>query len=145
MSSSKISIERGCVFGAEHDPSYGNAWISDEVEWKKCLAFNLGPAVTADADDVHYFLATAELWRFRENPQLMSEVCFFDANSYPFFGQETAIEFSYLWRVPLAKLKGHRLKIQGRLSDADIKRCVESARGARLLNQKERRLLGLVN
>lgn len=140
----QIIIERGCVFGAEHDPSFGDAWVSQSAEWKKCLAFNVGPAVTDDSENVCYFLATAELWRFRENPQLLSEVCFFPANSYSFFPEETAIEFSYLWLVPLGKLKRHGLKVQGHLTSVDIERCIVGARGARLLSPKERRLLGLV-
>lgn len=140
----ELVIERGCVFGAEHDPSFGSAWISDQAEWKKCLAFNFGPAVTQDSEDVHYFLATAEVWRFTENPQLLSEVLFFKANSYPFFSRDTAIEFSHLWIVKLGKLREHRLKIQGHLSPADVEACARAALGARQLTPKERRLIGLI-
>jgi hypothetical protein len=144
MNPKEVAIGRGCIFGAEHDPSFGDTWVSQSAEWKKCLAFNVGPAVTDDSENVHYFLATAELWRFRENPQLLTEVCFFAANSYPFFPQETAIEFSYLWTVPLGKLKQHGLRVQGHLTTGDVERCINGARGARLLTPKERRLLALI-
>lgn len=137
-------IDRGCVFGAEHDPSFGPAWISDQTEWKKCLAFNFGPAVTQDSEDVHYFLATAEVWRFHENPQLLSEALFFKANSYSFFPKETAIEFSHLWIVKLGKLREHQLKVQGHLSPEHVNDCAKAALGARQLTPKERRIIGLI-
>jgi hypothetical protein len=142
--SGELIIRRGCVFAAEHDPSYGPAWVSDSSAWKKCLAFNLGPPVQSDSENVHYFLATSETWRFTENPQLLSEVHIFAAGSYPFFPKETAIEFSELWIQPLSKLKQHRVKIQGYLSPSDLQLCIETASTARLLLPRHKRLVGLL-
>jgi hypothetical protein len=142
--SSELIIPRGCVFAAEHDPSYGPAWVSDAAAWKKCLAFNLGPPVQDDSENVYYFLATSETWRFHENPQLLSEVHIFAAGSYSFFPKETAIEFSELWIQPLSKLKQHRARIQGYLSPVDLQLCVEAARTARLLIPRHKRLVGLL-
>lgn len=138
-----LTLARGCIFAAEHDPSYGPAWVSGQSEWKKCLAFNLG-TITSDADDAHYFLATAEVWRFRENPQLMSEVFILPGGKYDFFPKDTAIEFSELWIVPVSKLKQHRAKVQGYLSADDLQRCIDVASTARLLPPRFKRLVGLL-
>jgi hypothetical protein len=138
-----LTLVRGCIFAAEHDPSFGSAWVSEVAEWKKCLAFNLAPAIS-DSDEAHYFLATAEVWRFKENPQLMSEVLILPAGKYDFFPKETAIEFSELWIVPLSKLKQHRAKVQGHLSLDDLQRCIDVASTARLLPTKFKRLVGLL-
>jgi hypothetical protein len=84
------ALPRGTVFRAEHDSSY-LLWQSDEPR-SIAVAFNLTlPSAAGDA--VHYFLATSKVARFRENPTILDEVAIFAAGSYPFFPEETAIDF----------------------------------------------------
>jgi len=123
-------LERGSVFGAEHDSSY-EFWVSPDPRWKLCLAFNATPP--SFTDDVHYFIATSQVSYFREHPQFASDVVIFAPNAYPFFPQETAMDFRDLRIVPLAKLQQKGFKPLGRLRASDIAACEATARSARLL------------
>jgi hypothetical protein len=80
------TLPRGTVFGADHDDTY-EFWNSPDPSWKRCLAFNVTPPTVTD--EVHYFIATSQVNAFRENPQLLSDILVFPANSYPFFPKET--------------------------------------------------------
>jgi hypothetical protein len=142
MTSIPTSVERGCVFRAEHDASY-EFWRSAEARWKLCLAFNSKPA--EPAGDVHYFLATSKLTYFRENPHLLSEVLIFPASVYSFFPEETAIDFRDLHVVPFVKLQSNGLRVLGHLTAADVRRCETTIRGARLLSNRDRRRLNLLD
>jgi hypothetical protein len=134
-------LRRGCVFGAVHDPTYP-FWRSDEVKWKRCLMFNLTPPT--ESDDAHYFIATASgVHFFRENPHLLSDVLLFPAGSYPFFPEETAVDFRELCIIPIRKLQQNSLRPLGHLSAEDIERCVMTAKAARQLAFRELKLLGL--
>lgn len=134
-------LPRGCVFRAEHDSSY-EFWKSDEPRWKRCLAFNAVPP--AAADDVHYFIATSKLTYFRENPHFLSDILIFPANAYPFFPEETAIDFRDLRVVALAKLQSKGLRILGHITPQDVARCETVVRTARLLQNRAKRLLGVL-
>jgi hypothetical protein len=135
-------VPRGCVFRAEHDSSY-EFWNSADPRWKRCLAFNTTPC--EPSGDVHYFIATSKLTYFRENPQLLSDVLIIPEKSYRFFPDETAIDFRDLRVVPLAKLQAKGLRILGDLTDEDVRRCESMIRAARLLENRAKRLLGLLN
>lgn len=135
-------ISRGCVFRAEHDSSY-EFWNSDEPRWKRCLAFNLVPP--SASDDVHYFITTSKLTYFHENPHLLSDILILPANEYRFFPEETAIDFRDLRVVPLAKLQSKGLSILGQITPADVARCEAVIRTARLLENRAKRLLGVLN
>jgi hypothetical protein len=134
-------IERGCVFGADHDSTYG-FWISKDPRWKRCLAFNLTPPSVHD--DVHYFIATSQVNYLREHPLLASDVRIFAANAYSFLPEETAIDFRELRVVPLAKLQTKGLKFLGKLSTDDIRSCETVIRSARILENRAKRMLGLL-
>jgi hypothetical protein len=142
MTSIPISLERGCVFRAEHDASY-EFWKSTDARWKRCLAFNSEPADAAS--DVHYFLATSKLTYFRENPHLLSEVMIFSPHAYSFFPEETAIDFRDLHVVPFVKLRSNGLQVLGHLTPADVEQCEATIRGARLLPNRDRRRLNLLD
>ncbi len=141
MAGTPVALSRGCVFRAEHDSSY-DFWNSPDPRWKLCLAFNVTPPT--EADDVHYFIATSQLNYFRENPHLLSDVLILPRNEYIFFPEETAIDFRDLRVVPWPKLQSKGLRILGRLSDEDIRRCESIIRAARLLPNRDRRRLGLL-
>jgi len=141
MSKTEV-LERGSVFGAEHDSSY-DFWKSGDPRWKRCLAFNA--SATDAAGDVEYFIATSKLTYFRENPHMLSEVLILPPNSYPFFPEETAIDFRQLCIVSLGKLQSNGLRVIGHLTSDDIRRCEERIRAARLLPNRDRRRLGLLN
>jgi hypothetical protein len=136
------SLPRGSVFGAQHDSSY-DFWASGDPRWKLCVAFNAVPP--AAADDVHYFIATSQVNYFRENPQLESEVLILAPGSYSFFPEETAIDFRDLRIVPRAKLNSKGLKILGSLSEDDVRKCEAIIRGTRLLENRSKRRLALLN
>ena len=140
--STPATLRRGSVFRAHHDSSY-EFWSSDEPRWKLCLAFNSAPP--DPAGDVHYFLATSKLTYFRENPHLLSEVLIFPPNMYSFFPEETAIDFRDLRVVTFAKLQTNGLRVLGHLTTEDVKRCESTIRTARLLSNKDRRRLDLLD
>jgi hypothetical protein len=142
MTSIPTRLQRGCVFRAEHDPSY-DFWKSADARWKLCLTFNSTPPDATS--DVHYFIATSKLTYFRENPQLLSEVLILPARTYSFFPEETAIDFRDLHIVPLTKLQSNGLRILGQLTAADIERCETIIRAARLLSNRDRRRLNLLD
>jgi hypothetical protein len=142
MTSIPTFLQRGCAFRAEHDSSY-EFWKSTNARWKLCLAFNSTPP--AAAGDVHYFIATSKLTYFRENPHLLSDVLIFPPNTYSFFPEETAIDFRDLHIVPLAKLQANGLRILGQLTAAHTARCEAMIRAARLLSNRDRRLLNLLD
>jgi hypothetical protein len=142
MTSIPTRLQRGCVFRAEHDTSY-EFWKSAESRWKLCLTFN---STSLEATgDVHYFIATSKLTYFRENPHLLSEVLIFQPNTYSFFPEETAIDFRDLHIVPFAKLQSNGLRIVGALTAADVERCEATIRAARLLPNRDRRRLNLLD
>ena len=133
-------LERGCVFGADHDTTY-KFWVS-QPKWKRCLLFNLSPP--GDADDAHYFIATASgVSYFYEHPLLLPDVLMFPASSYAFFPKETAIDFRELRIVPMKKLRQKNLKVLGYLSGADIQKCASTANLAAQLVTRDKQLLGL--
>lgn len=134
-------LERGCVFGADHDSTFG-FWISRDPRWKRCLAFNFTPPPVND--DVHYFIATSRVNYFREHPLLMPDVRIFAASSYSFFPEETAIDFRELRVVPLAKLRTKGLKLLGKLSTDDLRSCEMVVRSARILENRAKKMLGLL-
>jgi hypothetical protein len=142
MTSIPTFLQRGCVFRAEHDESY-EFWKSADARWKLCLTFNSTPP--AATDDVHYFLATSKLTYFLENPHLLSEVVIFPPNTYSFFPEETAIDFRDLLIVPFVKLQSKGLHILGKLTSADSERCEATIRAARLLSNRDRRRLNLLD
>jgi hypothetical protein len=134
-------LTRGTVFRAEHDASF-IGWHDDEPRWKICIAFDAQPP--GETDYVHYFMATSNVAKYRENPVLMGDVAFFAKNSYPFFSKETAVDFRELNSVTLAKLRRHGLRIVGTLSVVDVARCERTAAKAMQLLNKHKRLLGLL-
>lgn len=136
------TLRRGSVFGAHHDSSY-EFWQSSDPRWKLCLAFNSTPP--DPAGDVYYFIATSKLTYFRENPQLLSEILILAAGSYAFFPEETAIDFRELRTAPLAKLLSKGLRVLGDLSAEDVRRCEGVVRAARLLDNRSKRRLALLN
>ncbi|HEV7573479.1 MAG TPA: hypothetical protein VGQ21_18430 [Thermoanaerobaculia bacterium] len=142
MTSIPTLLQRGCVFRAEHDASY-EFWKSPDARWKLCLAFNSIPADTTS--DVHYFIATSKLTYFRENPHLLSEVLIVPPNLYSFFPEETAIDFRDLHVVPFSKLQSNGLRVLGHLTPGDIQRCEATIRAARLLSNRDRRRLNLLD
>jgi hypothetical protein len=142
MTSIPTFLQRGCVFRAEHDESY-EFWKSADARWKLCLTFNSTPP--APTDDVHYFLATSKRTYFRENPHLLSEVVIFPPNTYSFFPEATAIDFRDLLIVPFVKLQANGLRILGKLTTADTERCETTIRAARLLSNRDRRRLNLLD
>ena len=142
MTSIPTTLQRGCVFRAEHDASY-EFWKSADARWKLCLTFNsTPPEITGD---VYYFIATSKLAYFRENPHLLSEVLIFPPNTYSFFPEETAIDFRDLRIVPFAKLQAKGLRILGQLTATDTQRCEMTIRAARLLPNRDRRRLNLLD
>lgn len=133
-------LRRGCVFGADHDTSF-NFWVADP-KWKRCLLFNLSPP--GNSDEAHYFIATASgVHYFREHEHLLSDVLIFPAGAYPFFPKETAIDFRELCVVPVKKLRQKNLRLLGHLSVADVQRCATTASSARILETRDKKLLGL--
>lgn len=142
MTIAPVVLPRGCVFRAEHDASY-DFWNSDDPRWKRCLAFNSTPP--EPAGDVHYFVATSQINYFRENPHLLSEVLILQPNRYRFFPEETAIDFRDLRIVSLEKLQLKGLRILGNLTPEDVQRCESIIRTARLLSNRDRRRLALLN
>lgn len=135
-------LQRGSVFGAQHDSSY-DFWASSDPRWKLCVVFNTTPP--AASDDVQYFIATSQVNYFRENALLASEVLILPPGSYPFFPEETAIDFRDLRIVPRPKLESKGLKVLGDLSAHDIQRCEAIIRAARLLENRAKRRLALLN
>lgn len=95
--------------------------------------------------DVHYFIATSQVNYFREHTHLESEVLVLSANVYEFFPAETAIDFRDLRIAPMVKLQAKGLKVLGQLSEEDISRCVRTIQASRLLENREKRRLGLLN
>ncbi len=136
------SITRGCVFGATHDATF-EFWIDDKPKWKRCLAFGLTPP--SDDEDAHYFIGTSNVNRFTEQPLLMTDCLIFEAGSYPFFPEKTAIDFSELCIVPMEMLRKKGLKTLGHMSATDIERCAKVIAEARILPNKHKKLLGLAN
>lgn len=136
------ALQRGCVFGAEHDTSY-DFWVSADPRWKRCLAFNTTPPEATE--EVHYFLSTSQVNFFREHPQFGAEVLIFPANAYPFFPAETAVDFRDLRAVPMAKLQSKGLRVLGQLSAHDIGRCLAIIMASRLLDNRAKRKLGLLS
>ena len=134
-------IERGCIFGAEHDASF-EGWISQQPRWKLCLAFNAVPP--AHSDEVLYFIATSGVSYFRENHQLADDVLILPPNSYSFLPKETALDFRGLCVVSFAKLLGKKFELLGRLNDGDLKRCEQRIRSAWVLEPRMKRRLGLL-
>jgi hypothetical protein len=141
LAAPEIVLPRGCVFRAEHDSSY-EFWNSDNPRWKLCLAFNVTPPEASD--DVHYFIATSQLTYFRENPHLQSEILILPGNAYRFFPDETAIDFRELRVVSLTKLQSKGLRVLGYLTADDISRCEAVIRSGRILENRDRRRLGLL-
>lgn len=137
------TLQRGRVFGAHHDSSYEFWQKSEPPRWKLCLAFN---SEAPDAQgDVYYFIATSKVTYFRENPQLLSDVLILAKGSYPFFPEETAIDFRDLRSVPIVKLLSKGLRVLGDLSVDDIRKCETVIKGARLLDNRSKRRLALLN
>lgn len=137
------TLGRGRVFGAQHDSSY-EFWQSTEPpRWKLCVSFNAEPP--EPQGDVYYFIATSKLTYFRENPQLLSEILIFGKGSYAFFPEETAIDFRDLRTVPVAKLLSKGLRVLGDLSAKDVQRCEAVIKAARLLDNRSKRRLALLN
>jgi len=142
MTSPPPTLQRGRVFGARHDASY-EFWQSSDPRWKLCVAFNATPPELTD--DIQYFMTTSKLTYFRENTHLASEVLILAAGSYLFFPEETAIDFRDLRSVPISKLLTKGLKILGDLTGEDVKRCEEIVRAARILDNRAKRRLALLN
>ena len=136
------TLTRGCVFRAEHDDSFVG-WRDTTPRKKICVAFNAVPPGLPD--EVHYFMATSQVAFYHDNPNLMSDAVEFPAGSYPFFPEQTIVNFREMYSATLAKLRQHSFKPLGSLSPADIKRCEDVARGAMQLLIKHKRLLGLFN
>jgi len=91
-------LHRGVVFSAEHDNTY-TFWHDDDPQKKYCSVFNAEPL--SDDGDVHYFLATSNVSRYRESPSLLSDVLILPLGSYEFFDRETVLDFRELCIVPL--------------------------------------------
>jgi hypothetical protein len=72
-------------------------------------------------------------------------VLIFQPNTYSFFPEETAIDFRDLHIVPFAKLQSNGLRIVGALTAADVERCEATIRAARLLPNRDRRRLNLLD
>jgi hypothetical protein len=137
----KPDLHRGVVFRAEHDRSYP-FWGNDEPPRSKlCLVFNADPV--RPGDDVHYFLATSKVAKYRESPSILSDVLILPPASYPFFPQETLIDFRNLCVVALEKLVTKRLRVRGTINAEDVRRCEDVAAKARILDNRHKRLLGL--
>jgi hypothetical protein len=134
------TLQRGTVFRAEHDDSF-DFWRSPEPRNKIALVFNATPVDAAA--DVHYFLATSKVMRYRENPAVLSDTLIFPAGTYPFFTEETLLDFSTLCTVPYAKLLGKGLQVLGSLTADDVARCARAIGAARVLENRAKRLLGL--
>lgn len=134
-------VERGVIFGAEHDSSF-EFWLSGSPRWKLCLAFNAVPPSLPD--DVLYFIATSGVGFFHENPQLADDALILKPDTYSFFPRETALDFRELCVVPFTKLLNKQFKILGSLSDSDVRRCEQRIRSARQLEPRMKRKLGLL-
>ena len=137
---SAAQIVRGTIFRAEHDSSF-DFWESAEPRKKFCIAFNLS-AIT-EKDDVHYFICTKDVSRFRENTSLLSDCLIVPKGSYNCFPLETAIDTSYLCVVPFAKLNSKGLKVVGTLTATDVQKLESIVSGGRILVTRSRKLLGL--
>jgi hypothetical protein len=72
-------------------------------------------------------------------------VLIFPPNAYRFFPEETAIDFRDLHVVPFAKLQSNGLRVLGHLTSADAQRCEATIRTARLLSNRDRRRLNLLD
>jgi hypothetical protein len=59
--------------------------------------------------------------------------------------EETAIDFRDLHVVPFAKLQSNGLRVLGHLTSADTQRCEATIRTARLLSNRDRRRLNLLD
>jgi hypothetical protein len=135
------SLTRGTVFRAEHDDSF-EFWTAGEPPRSKlCLVFNV--TSPAGAEDVHYFLTTSKVSVYRENPSILSDTFIIPAGQYEFFPEETLIDFRTLCFAPLDKLKSKRLRVLGKISEADVLACAKVAGAARILENRSKRLLGL--
>ena len=133
-------LRRGIVFRAEHDDSFG-FWVSEGSRSKLCVVFNAKePEVN---DDVHYFLATSKVARYRENPTLLSDVLILPAGLYACFPEETLIDFRELCVVPFRKLVAKNLTVAGVLSDDHVRECEKVVGSARILENRAKKLLGL--
>jgi hypothetical protein len=131
---------RGTVFRAEHDDSF-EFWRSPAPRNKIGLVFNVN---RVDAPgDVHYFLATSKVSKYRENPAVLSDTLIFPAGTYPFFTEETLLDFTSLCTVPYAKLLEKGLLVLGSLTAADVARCAKTIGAARILENRAKKLLGL--
>lgn len=128
------------MFRAEHDDSF-DFWKSSEPRWKLCLVFNAVPP--SAPDDIHYFLTTSKVASFRERPSLLSDVLILPAGTYPFFPQETLIDFRSLHVVPFPKLLSKGLRVLGELTPSDIAACESTAGTARTLENRWKKLLRL--
>jgi len=135
-----VQMRRGTVFRAVHDEDY-EFWVRDEPRSKFCIVFNLTPP--SEGDDVHYFITTKDVTRYRETPLLLSECVILAKGTYPFFELETAIQLDSLCVVPYRRLRTKRLKYLGELSPHDIARCEDVIRASRVLLPRDRKLLGL--
>jgi len=133
-------LRRGTVFRAEHDDSFA-FWESGDPRWKLCLVFNVTPP--DNADDVYYFLATSKVSKYRENPSILSDTLILPAGAYPFFPEETLLDFRTLCIVSLDKLMGKGMKVVGELNAADLRKCEEIAGTARILENRAKKLIGL--
>ncbi|HXH95429.1 MAG TPA: hypothetical protein VNN25_27885 [Thermoanaerobaculia bacterium] len=134
------ALHRGVIFRAEHDDSYPFWGDNEPPRSKLCLVFNADPV---QEGDVHYFLATSKVDRYRESPSILSDVLILPPASYPFFPRETLIDFRRLCVVSIEKLVTKRLTLRGVLSDEDIRRCEDVAAKARILDNRHKRLLRL--
>jgi hypothetical protein len=134
------TLQRGTVFRAEHDDSF-DFWRSPEPRNKIALVFNRNPV--GSSDDVHYFLATSKVSKYRENPAVLGDTLIFAAGSYPFFTEETLLDFTNLCTVPYTKLLGKGLQVLGALTDADVARCANTIALARVLENRAKKLLRL--
>lgn len=134
-------LSRGIVFRAEHDSTY-EFWGNDQPPRSKlCLAFNADPV--SDGGDVHYFLTTSKVTRYRETPSILSDVLILPPGSYDFFPDETLLDFRRLCVVSFSKLVTHRMTIKGTIGEEDIRRCADIASTARILETSAKKLLRL--
>jgi len=80
------ALHRGVIFRAEHDDSYPFWGDNEPPRSKLCLVFNADPV---QEGDVHYFLATSKVDRYRESPSILSDVLILPPASYTSFSIDT--------------------------------------------------------
>jgi hypothetical protein len=135
------TLRRGMVFRAQHDDTFA-FWGTDQPPRSKLgLVFNASPV--SDGSDVQYFLTTTKVGRFRETPSILTDVLIVPAGTYPFWPEETLIDFRHLCIVAYAKLVAHHMTLKGAITDDHLRECEEIVAKARLLENRAKKLLAL--